>query len=225
MNARSRTIIIALLFFLIASVPLYSATYPLDRNTVNSFDKLTMQPYSKPLTTVSKITTAAALATPAVLVCAPSSDYLKIGIMYAETVALTFGAKELIKHVVFRERPYLYFEGYPEEGVTSGDCNRSFLSGHTSLSFAGASFTSYVFSKYCPESKWRIPVIAASYGLATATAALRVASGNHFTTDVIAGALLGAAIGYAVPALHTLLAEKNVEASVSPFGLVFKIGL
>ena len=65
------------------------------------------------------------------------------------------------------------------------------------------------------------PVIAASYSLAAATAAMRVASGCHFVTDVLAGAALGSVIGIAVPALHTLLAKENVTVSASPFGLVF----
>ena len=40
-------------------------------------------------------------------------------------------------------------------------------------------------------------------GLAVLTAGLRVVSGMHFMTDVIAGAALGTAIGIALPLIHT----------------------
>lgn len=224
MSRIKKKLIPVLFLILVFSAPVFSETYPLDSTDINRLDSFVMRPYNKTLSTVSTVTTAASLAMPAVLLSAPSSEYLKIGIMYAETVALTYGIKELIKLIVPRERPYLYYEGYPDDRVQSGDSHRSFLSGHTALAFAGASFTSYVFCKYHPESKWKIPVIATSYSLATATAVLRVASGNHFATDVLAGALLGVALGYGVPALHTLLTDNGPEGSQPPFSLAFSLG-
>ena len=223
MSRTTKNLIPVLFLILVVSAPVFSETYPLDSTDINRLDSFVMRPYNKTLSTVSTVTTAASLAMPAVLLSAPSSEYLKIGIMYAETVALTYGIKELIKLIVPRERPYLYYEGYPEDEVQSGKSHKSFLSGHTALAFAGASFTSYVFCKYHPESKWKIPVIATSYSLATATGVLRIASGNHFATDVLAGALLGAAIGYGIPALHALLADNNAEKQASPFGLAVKL--
>jgi undecaprenyl-diphosphatase len=65
----------------------------------------------------------------------------------------------------------MYFDNFPIEEVQKGDWNSSFFSGHTTLSFAAATFTSYVFCKYNPDSKWKIPVIATSYTFAAATAA------------------------------------------------------
>ena len=197
------------------------SAFPLDPADVNPFDRTVMMPYSKPLSDVSLGIGFAAALTPAVLFVEPASEYLTIGVMYAEALVLSFGTKELIKHLVTRERPYMYDPDTPQSLVESDKHDKSFLSGHTTYAFTGAAFASYVFCKYNPESKWRIPVIAASFSLATATAALRVASGNHFMTDVIAGALLGTAIGIAVPALHTLLADKDITVSASPFGLVF----
>ena len=46
-------------------------------------------------------------------------------------------------------------------------------------------------------------IVAGTYlALASATAALRVAAGEHFPTDVIVGAAAGSAVGAAVPLLH-----------------------
>ena len=198
-----------------------SSAFPLDPQEVNSFDRPFMAPYSKTLDNLSLVPAIAVALSPAVLLTQPSSEYLTIGLMYIESFAITYGSKELIKYLVHRERPYMYDANTPMSLVQDEEHNESFLSGHTALAFNGASFASYVFCKYNPDSKWKIPVIAASYSFAAATAAMRVASGCHFVTDVLAGAALGTVIGIAVPALHTLLANENVTVSASPFGLVF----
>ena len=198
-----------------------SSAFPLDPQEVNSFDRPFMAPYSKTLDDLSLVPAIAVALSPAVLLTQPSSEYLTIGLMYIESFAITYGSKELIKFLVHRERPYMYDVNTPMSLVQDEEHNESFLSGHTALAFNGASFASYVFCKYNPDSKWKIPVIAASYSLAAATAAMRVASGCHFVTDVLAGAALGTVIGIAVPAIHTLLAKENVTVSASPFGLVF----
>ena len=225
MNKAVKTAVLVLLLALVVSAPLFSDTYPLDKNKVNSFDRLTMQPYNRTLEIASEISAFSTAATAAVMLALPSSEYLTVGVMYAETVGITWAVKEICKRTITRDRPYLYFEGYPEKDLKNGDYNESFFSGHTSVAFSIAAANSYIFSKYYPDSKWKIPVIAVSYSLATLTGVLRVASGEHFATDVLAAALIGMGIGYGIPALHTLFADKNVEASVSPFGLAFKIGL
>lgn len=225
MSSKPKLIALILLFIFLTSVPLFSESYPLDKNTVNPFDRLTMQPYNKALSVASDISVFTTAATSAVMLALPSSQYFTVGVIYAETVGLTYAMKELLKWAIPRERPYLYFEGYPEEALKNGDYNKSFCSGHTSVAFSVAAANTYIFSKYYPDSKWKVPVIAASYSLAALTGILRVASGEHFASDVLVGALLGTAIGYGIPALHTLFADKNVEASVSPFGLAIKIGL
>lgn len=53
-----------------------------------------------------------------------------------------------------------------------------------------------------PDSPWRTPVVAGAYAVAAAAASLRVASGSHFLTDVLAGAALGTLSGWLVPVLH-----------------------
>lgn len=194
-------------------------SFPLSREEVNGFDRLFMQNYSGKMDKAATVLEIASLLTPAVLLTESSDQYVTIGVMYMETALIAWGTRTLLKTISDRPRPYMYYGDYPQASVDSGDWNKSFPSGHALMSFAGASFASYVFCKYNPESKWKIPVIAASYTLASATAALRVASGNHFMTDVISGALIGTAIGLGVPALHTLFADKDAGITVSPFGL------
>jgi undecaprenyl-diphosphatase len=79
----------------------------------------------------------------------------------------------------------------------------SFFSGHTSLAFSMATAYSYLFARRHPDSPLVVPVWLGAHLLAGTTAVLRVEAGQHFWTDVLAGAAVGSAIGYLVPWLHT----------------------
>jgi membrane-associated phospholipid phosphatase len=55
--------------------------------------------------------------------------------------------------------------------------------------------------------------------LAAATAVLRVTGDRHYATDVLAGALVGFAIGYGVPTLlHYSLPEASAASAASAGG-------
>ncbi len=188
-----------------------------DKDSVNPFDRWAMRPYSRAWHISGTVTEALAMLTPAVLAAADKEEWGVIGVMYAESVLWSYGLKETVKTFVERKRPYMYFDGAPSDKISDGDFARSFPSGHTTMAFNGAVFTSYVFAKYFPDSKLKIPVIAGSMSIAVATAVQRILSGNHFMTDVLAGAVLGSATGFLVPFLHTLpLADKGLRPVVTP---------
>jgi membrane-associated phospholipid phosphatase len=75
-------------------------------------------------------------------------------------------------------------------------------------------YTAKVFSDYLPngQSKTLIWIGAAIYPAVVGY--LRVASANHFATDVIVGYVVGATIGYFIPQLHK--ADKEDGLSVFP---------
>ena len=184
---------------------------------INTFDRWAMNPYSKPLDITADISLGLSLITPLVLINAPKTDYAILGSMYAETLLIANGIKELGKSLFFRPRPYMYFDNPPEENILDGDWADSFPSGHTTMAFAGATFTTFVFNKYFSDSAWKIPVIATSYTLATLTAVLRVCSGNHFLSDVLMGSIIGVSTGFLVPFLHTLpVNKKNKSYQITP---------
>ncbi|MCR4938966.1 MAG: phosphatase PAP2 family protein [Treponemataceae bacterium] len=188
-----------------------------DKNEVPALDRFFMQPYSKGLDITGDILQFTALLSPALLMLTPMEEWLSIGVMYAEAVLFSYGAKELTKAFVNRTRPYMYFDNRPEELVSEGDWNDSFMSGHSTLAFTGASFLSYVFSKYFSDSPWKYVVTAASFTVAASTAFTRVAGGNHFLTDVLTGAAVGTLSGFLLPWLHSIGfssgAEKNKGSS------------
>ncbi len=171
------------------------------RSDVNSFDRIFMNPYSKSMDLVGSVVCGLSLALPLVNLATESSEWIKIGTMYAETLLFALGIKDIIKLCENRARPYMYFEGFPQKDVDSGDWNNSFPSGHTTMAAAGASFASFVFSQYFDGwAKWT--VIGGSSALVAGTAVCRILSGNHFLSDVIVGAIIGSSCGILVPLLH-----------------------
>lgn len=190
---------------------------------VNRFDRMLMNPYSSAIDDLGTYLGIVSALTPSVLLAASSDQWLTIGTMYAETMMLAYGIKELGKLCFSRARPFMYYDDYPREAVDDHDWNKSFPSGHTTLAFAGASFTGSVFSEYFPGSKWKIPVIGSSYLLALGTASCRVASGDHFLTDVIAGIIAGTACGYIIPRLHSQTIRSQKYEEESTFNLGFQV--
>ena len=218
-------------FVLLFTIKTFSQALPqFSKDDVNGLDRLIMNPYSKRLDYAGTASMGLSLLTPAVLFSAPSEDYWKIGVEYAQTIAVAYAVKELCKYCVNRPRPYMYFDGAPEKKIADGDWEKSFVSGHTVFSFAAAGFTSYLFCQYFPQSNWKVPVITSSFVLAGITSGLRLASGNHFMTDVLCGAAIGTGIGILVPFLNSLWIKpsyksENFQTVISPAGFSFQIKL
>lgn len=189
-------------------------------SSINSFDRWAARPYSKTLHITGTVTEVISMAAPLALFATDKSEWGVWAVMYAESLLWANGIKEAIKFSVKRERPYMYFDGAPQNKVDDGDYLKSFPSGHTTMAFNGAVFLSYTFSKYFPESKWKIPVIAGSMSFAVATGIQRILSGNHFITDVLAGAAIGSFTGFMVPFLHTLPKSKNLDIAIAPTGFM-----
>ena len=120
--------------------------------------------------------------------------------MYAQTFLFTHGTAEMIKGLVDRKRPYVYFGSIPSG--TEDVYQEGFPSGTSSLAFMSATFLSYTFSVEYPDSKLKIPFIIGSYTLATVISAGVIFDGEHFLTDVLIGAGIGSIFGLLIPALH-----------------------
>ena len=206
-----------LLSIFLVFVSAFLLAEPLDRNTVNSFDRPFMFEYNKTLDKTATALDFSLLLTPSIIALGGNSQISTLTVMYAETILSSWAIKEVLKNTIERSRPYMYYDNPPIE--EKDKWNKSFPSGHTTLAFATASFTSFVFSKYYPDSKWKLPLEISLYTIAGTTAVLRVLSGNHFVSDVLSGALIGTLCGIGIPLLHTI----NTDVSISPFSLAFKI--
>ena len=129
------------------------------------------------------------------------------GIMYAESMSITFATTDLVKMAVRRPRPQAYIDAAahkndPNYNNTVTDSALSFFSGHAAITAAvGATATYLAFARSPHNARpWITLVLAA--GLSTFVSIERVRAGAHFPTDVIAGSVAGAGIGIVVPHLH-----------------------
>lgn len=104
---------------------------------------------------------------------------------------------QTFKVIFGRRRPYAEFKGTSTRAAN--DVNTSFFSGHTALAFAMTTSSGTVASL---RGYRTAPIIwAGGTVLGVATAYFRIAADAHYFTDVFGGALIGGAIGVAVPLL------------------------
>ncbi len=137
------------------------------------------------------------------------NQWLTYGVLYGQSLSLSYVIKEGLKTSILRYRPYSYYYDTPSEMLQNPKIKKSFPSGHTTFAFQGAAFLTTVAIIEDFPAPWKYGLIGGSMGLAVGTAVLRVTSGAHYITDVLAGAALGSMVGVAVPLLHRKTAKEN----------------
>jgi undecaprenyl-diphosphatase len=214
----------------VALTPLLTPTDPgplpgkLERRAVPFFDRPLMAPYHEGLDLASSYGVYGLLLLPALSVApnaAVKGTLPAYAVMYAEAFLLTAGTKNLLKNAVSRYRPYVYADGVPPG--KEDDYDNSFPSGSTAYAFLGAGFLSATYRAEFPESRWNVPIIAGGYTLATGIAAMRIASGSHFLSDVLAGAAIGSFYGWLLPALHRKSARSPFTLRATPAALTVSL--
>lgn len=125
-------------------------------------------------------------------------ELLEVSYEMAAGLAITAIVTQGLKVTVNRQRPYYKHTGiYPSET----DNSPSFPSGHTSLAFSTA--TSLALN----TRKWYVTVPA--YAWVTSVAYSRLYLGQHYPSDVFAGAAIGAASAYVSHWLNKKLFKKT----------------
>lgn len=118
-------------------------------------------------------------------------------LVVVEATAIAVSVDDLVKLLVARQRPFVHFRDPAAVGSHDADENLSFYSGHTTLAFSLAVASGTIASmRGYPLAP---AVWAGSLTVAAVTGYLRIAADKHYLTDVVAGALAGAAIGFVVP--------------------------
>ncbi len=128
-----------------------------------------------------------------------TAPFVEDAVVIAQAVTFAAAAEEWTKVAFHRPRPFLYLSS--ATAAPSADDGRSFPSGHASIAFAAAAAYASLLHRRGIAGQHKAE-IAALLAAAAATGVLRVVAHRHFPTDVAAGAGLGLAIGWAVPALH-----------------------
>ena len=116
---------------------------------------------------------------------------------------------KFIKAASQRKRPFVYDDTVSDATKQSRNAQHSFYSGHSSTAFAAATFGYYYYSQKYGKNRWIATLL---FGGASATAYLRVASAQHFPSDVVVGAIAGSAISYGICKYHQ---SDNFNVSIS----------
>lgn len=188
------------------SLPSQESILKLDRNSINKFDRGATYQNSKTCGYISDATMYAAIALPLLHLINPNSrkDFGKIAVMTAEVFALNIAVTNLFKETIHRPRPLVYNPDVPMAKKLKKDNFKSFFSGHTSTVSSMSFFFAATYATYNPNSKLKPVVWSLCAALPILTGVLRYKAGKHYWTDVITGYLVGAAIGVAVPYLHSV---------------------
>ena len=171
---------------------------------INAFDRGAIGNYSEGAGTASDLVVYATIAAPLVLLTQDrvGNDWQTYLSMYAETMALTGFAAQVVKGIAPRTRPFVYNPDAPLEPKLERDARKSFYSSHSAFAFASAVFLSVTYQEYFPSSSLHGFVWAGSLLLASTVGSLRYVAGAHFPTDILVGAAIGSAVGYVIPLLH-----------------------
>lgn len=140
-----------------------------------------------------------------------------------DAIAVAQLVADVSKRVIRRARPEVVFEGDP---IDNGDDVHSYLSGHSTTTFAAAIGTATIASRRgSRHARW---IWVTGLGLASATGYLRIAADRHYFTDVVSGALVGTAIGLTMPRLFNGAPSANAmpmtTGSLTGIGPVARVG-
>jgi len=159
-----------------------------------------------------------------------AKDWKEVIILFAETQivsSLAFTYIPIGPAFVNRFRPRAYYQELPLSEKVSGNTKNSFFSGHASTTASASFFMAKVYADYHPEMKGKIWLYAAALIPPAIVGYGRVKSLFHFTSDVIVGTAIGAAVGILIPHMHKN--KSNVKMSLFQIndaaGLALKIKL
>jgi undecaprenyl-diphosphatase len=136
----------------------------------------------------------------AFLYVSPYSNRKKLEILFIAAVSgvvARFGATELIRYFIHRARPFV---DHTVEQLLPHTA-WSFPSGHATFFFAMAT------AVYLYDKRWG----TAFFGLAALMTVSRVVAGIHYPSDIIAGALIGALVGYGTFHIARILLPKQAN--------------
>ncbi len=130
-------------------------------------------------------------------------------VVMLESFAAANSLAIIISSATRRPRPLVYGEKAPVGERLTYFSSLSFFSGHTAGAFALSLSLFNTIWRRKPGSPLSWVVLGVGIALSGAIATGRVMGGKHFPTDVLVGAGVGTAMGFAIPAMHKPPSQKN----------------
>jgi len=183
----------------------HATCYPCDATRLPGVDRAILGPVRRGASTVSDVALGLSLAGAGALVASrsgSSEERVADLAVFVQTLSATVAITAWTKVAFHRPRPIRYAAGGGGPAPLDSDDGLSFPSGHASLAFAAAAAYASIRSRHGDGGGRTATALLLS--AAATTAALRVAARQHFPTDVLAGAALGGAVGWMVPAIYPL---------------------
>ncbi len=212
-----------------SSLPKTEEVLPFDPRTLNILDRTATDNWSPGAARLSDVFMYSSAVAPVSLTLSDlgSKQPLTLTAMHLETLMLNGGVTYLMKNLFRRSRPFVHNPDHriPDSLRQSHTATRSFPSGHTSTSFSSMVFLASVFSSLYPDSDARAYVWGGCLAVASTTGYLRYRAGFHYPTDILAGAALGAFVGWLVPELHEIDKQDvgSASSSTPPMTVGFSI--
>ena len=171
---------------------------------INKLDRSAIDNYSPEQGILSDYAVALAAVSPAVVLLDEEArnNFLSVLVMTTQVVTFNVGITTIVKSMTKRPRPYVYNNDVELNKKLRPYTRFSFFSAHTSNAASLSFFTASLVSAYSQNKTVKTLVWSGAISLPLITGYLRYSSGNHYPTDVIAGYIWGASIGYLVPLLH-----------------------
>jgi membrane-associated phospholipid phosphatase len=181
----------------------YATCSPCDATRLLGVDRAILGPVRGGPALASDVTLALAVAGAGTLLASGNgSSDARAGdlAVFAQALSATGALAAWTKVAFHRPRPVRYAVGATAP-LDSGD-GLSFPSGHASVAFAAAAAYASIQHRHGSGSGRTATALLVS--AAATTAVLRVVARRHFPTDVMAGAALGGAVGWIVPAVYPM---------------------
>ena len=171
---------------------------------LNAIDKLTAGRYSAGWSTASDIGLYGLAGAAAVTLVADEGFLyaLNDGVVVGEATLSAAALGSIMTLAAGRPRPFMYGTNAPLSLRESGNGGLSFISSHTSESFALVTSLFVTEHRLHPEKTWPYYLLGGGLGVASFVATARVMSGYHFITDVVGGAIVGSSVGVLITSVH-----------------------
>lgn len=137
----------------------------------------------------------------------------------AEAAFISQSLNQVVKFSTGRERPFVHALAEVDKPHTAhpDDNNTSFFSGHTNMTFSLAVAAGTVASMR--GYRWATSVWIVGLAAASLTGYLRIAADRHYLSDVLTGATVGSALGFALPYVFHNREPQLVRISTLPHGV------